>query len=177
MKIRVRDVSEIPEEVEFEQDTSGLNPTLETGAAHDYECRQPAWVGLTRYRTGRDLFVDGEVRTTIAGRCARCLEEFELPVSAQVRYLITPRGNEVAGSAGEDAEVSVYDGEEVDLAPLIFERILLSLPTTPLCRDDCRGLCPRCGINLNETNCNCPSSEGDPRMAIFRTLRVDRMGR
>lgn len=177
MKIRVRDVGETPEEVEFEQDTSELNPRLEKGASRDYECREPARVGLTQYRTGRDIFLDGDLETVIVGRCARCLEEYDLPISTQFRYLVAPQGDEVAASAGEDTEVSTYQGEEVDLTPLIFERILLSLPTMPLCKENCRGLCPRCGTNLNESECHCPAGEGDPRMAIFRTLRVDRIDR
>jgi len=173
MKIRVRNVGETPEEVAFDQDTSELNPRLEKGTSRDYECRVPAHVGMTQYRTGRDLFFDGRLETSLVGRCARCLEEYDLPVSTEFRYLLAPRGDQVVGSAGEDVEISIYEGEEVDLAPLIFERILLSLPTMPLCKEECRGLCPRCGINLNESECHCPASDGDPRMAIFRTLRVD----
>lgn len=175
MKIRVRDVTESPEEVEFEEPTSELNPTLSSGPAPDFLCASPAKVRLTHYSAGRDLFFDGAIEAPLRGRCARCLEDYGVAISAKFQLLVVPAGSSL-GDAGdeEDVEVTVYDGEEVDLTPLVREQILLSLPTTPLCRESCRGLCARCGANLNRENCGCPADEGDPRMAIFRTLRVDR---
>jgi DUF177 domain-containing protein len=74
----------------------------------------------------------------------------------------------------EDLEFSYYDGEEVDLTPLIREQTLLALPTRPLCREDCRGLCPRCGANLNQGDCGCPTEAGDPRLSVLRSLTVRR---
>ncbi len=174
MKIRVRDVGEVAEEVEFEQPVSGLNAAPGRVAARDYECADPARVGLTHYRAGTDLFFDGTIDATVTGTCARCLEEFRVPVATDLHFLATPRGEGEERSEAEDVDVTIYDGEEVDLGPLVCERILLSLPTTPLCGEDCRGLCPRCGINLNQDQCECPASEGDPRMSIFRNLRVGR---
>jgi uncharacterized protein len=174
MKIRVQDVSETPEEVEFGEDASELNPMLQSGVIRDFECSGPLRVVLTHYRAGRDLFFDGEIEAPMTGRCARCTEVYPFSAGAAFHFLMTPRdeGDEAAG--GEDIDVSLYDGDEVDLAPLVRERILLSLPTTPLCDEKCRGLCPRCGINLNLEQCTCPASDGDPRMAVFRSLRVDR---
>jgi uncharacterized protein len=66
-----------------------------------------------------------------------------------------------------------YEGELVDLSPPLRERLLLSLPTLPLCRDDCRGLCARCGSDLNAGPCGCAAEAGDPRLAVLRTLRRD----
>ena len=171
MKIRVRDVGEVPEEVEFEQPVSELNRAPRTGVARDYEFRDPARVGVTHYRAGNDLFFDGAIASTVAAQCARCLEDFEIPVSTDFHFMATPRSGD---GGAEDVDVTIYEGEEVDLGPLVYERILLSLPTTPRCSVDCRGLCPRCGANLNAEQCDCPASEGDPRLAIFRSLRVDR---
>jgi uncharacterized protein len=63
----------------------------------------------------------------------------------------------------------------IELAPLIEEQVLLALPTRPLCREDCRGLCDGCGVNLNNEECACnPVAASDSRMAIFRTLKVNR---
>jgi len=55
---------------------------------------------------------------------------------------------------------------------LIREQVLLALPTRPLCDEDCRGLCPSCGADLNEGDCRCATSHSDPRMAIFRDMKV-----
>jgi uncharacterized protein len=70
--------------------------------------------------------------------------------------------------------LSYYSTDEIDLAPLIAEQVILALPTRPLCSEDCRGLCEQCGINLNREACDCFVESGDPRMAIFRTLKVGR---
>lgn len=172
MKFRVRDIGEVPEEVEFEYPASELNAALQTGQAHDYESHGASPVGVTHYRAGRDLFFDGVIESTIAARCVRCLEDFDVRISTELHYLVAPRDS--GQDEAEDVDVTTYEGEEVDLGPLIREQILLSLPTTPICKEDCRGLCPRCGANLNRETCNCPASEGDPRMAIFRNLRVGR---
>ncbi len=172
MKIRVRDVGETAEEVEFEQPILELSPAPPSGTARDYECRNPARVGLTHYRAGDDLFFDGSIEATVTGQCARCLEGFDFPVSLDFHFLVIPRDHESGGGDAEDVDVTVYEGEEVDLEPFVCERILLSLPTMPLCGEKCRGLCPRCGSNLNDNPCDCPASDGDPRLAIFRNLRV-----
>jgi len=74
----------------------------------------------------------------------------------------------------EDLEFSLYEGEEVDLGPLIREQVLLALPTRPLCRDDCRGLCPQCGINLNHAECGCRVETFDPRLEALRSLKLRR---
>ena len=69
--------------------------------------------------------------------------------------------------------LSFYASEEIDLSPFIREQVLLALPMCPLCEASCRGLCPSCGINLNDEACVCISPSGDPRMAFFRSLKLD----
>ncbi|MGH7829255.1 MAG: YceD family protein, partial [Candidatus Binatia bacterium] len=68
--------------------------------------------------------------------------------------------------------LSFYSSNEIDLSPLMREQVLLALPTRPLCDDLCRGLCAGCGVNLNHESCLCPPAPGDPRMAVFRTLKL-----
>ncbi len=64
-------------------------------------------------------------------------------------------------------------GEHVDLDDLVREQILLALPTRQLCRDDCKGLCPTCGANLNQTTCDCSAEEIDPRFAALAQLLAE----
>ncbi len=174
MKIRVGDITESTEEVEFEQAASELNPALKQGHGEEFRSEAPTSVRLTYYCAAQDLFFDGSIEAPLLGRCARCMEEFALEIEAGFHFLVTPREQTNETGGDEDVDFSVYEGEEVDLAPLIREQILLNLPTTPLCKEDCQGLCSRCGINRNRESCDCQQSEGDPRMALFRSLRVDR---
>jgi uncharacterized protein len=74
--------------------------------------------------------------------------------------------------SGDELDLSFYEGDQVDLSPLVREQIILALPTRPLCRDNCKGLCASCGINLNTQACSCTVSGGDPRLAVLRTLKV-----
>jgi uncharacterized protein len=71
----------------------------------------------------------------------------------------------------EDLSFGFYEREEVDLAPLVRETMILALPTKPLCREDCRGLCPRCGANRNGGECGCRQEWSDPRLEVLRDLK------
>ena len=72
----------------------------------------------------------------------------------------------------DDLALSYYRGEEIDLSPLVREQTILALPTRPLCDPECRGLCPRCGASRNEEDCGCVVDAGDPRLAVFRSLKM-----
>ena len=74
----------------------------------------------------------------------------------------------------EDLEFSLYDGDQIDLAPLVAEQLILALPSRALCREDCQGLCPSCGTNLNLHQCGCAQQARDPRLAVLRPPKVER---
>src|SRR5690606_40708225 len=120
------------------------------------------------------LFFQGRMASRVAGQCARCLTRFEFAHAPQFEFIMVPRLGRWADEpldGGGDENLMWYEGEEVDLSPPLRERLLLTLPTLPLCRDDCAGLCARCGADLNTGPCGCPAEEGDPRLAVLRTLR------
>ena len=114
-------------------------------------------------RRGRDVLVEGEVRATFSFECSRCLERFSHPAEAAVRQILRPRGSgrvearEIELSA-EDLEYGCYDDDFIPLKGVIEEHLLFSLPMQPLCREECRGLCPNCGANWNHADCACAES-------------------
>jgi uncharacterized protein len=78
----------------------------------------------------------------------------------------------VGGSfRAEEADEERYHGKVIDLAPILREQILLSLPAYPVCRESCKGLCPVCGQNLNERECGCDRRVPDPRWAGLEKLK------
>jgi len=176
VRIRVRDIEETTKELVSAEPTSDLNPLLEHGSVRDYEFVGPGTARVRCYRAGSDLFFDGEVTSTVVGRCARCLESFSFDLPMSFAFVMVPRGGrweeEDPDMGGVD--LAQYEGEEVDLSPLLRERMLLALPTLPLCGESCRGLCPQCGANLNTEQCGCVSEEGDARLAVLRNLKVGR---
>jgi len=72
----------------------------------------------------------------------------------------------------EDLDVTYYSGEEVDLTPIIWDELILDVPFSPLCHRDCRGLCPKCGANLNEARCHCPTRTGTARWDALRDIKL-----
>jgi uncharacterized protein len=109
--------------------------------------------------------VTGRVSATAELECARCLVARVEPVSVDVCELFAPTG----GGAQEDAYPLA--GPEMDLEPMLRDALALALPLNPVCGDECKGLCARCGADLNAGPCGCPEDEPDPRWAELAVLR------
>lgn len=109
--------------------------------------------------------------------CSRCLTEFTEPLDVHFEEEFVS-GEVPEEDADEDEEeesgrtVSAYTGDEIDLTEPLRENILLELPMKPLCDEDCQGLCPTCGSDLNEGACTCEDVKGDvdPRLAVLKDL-------
>jgi len=119
--------------------------------------------------------VTGVIRAELEIECSRCLQKidknFEIPFEAA---FVTPENYTQAKEAelnAKDLDVSVIEGHEIDLTGLVREQILLNLPEQVFCREDCNGLCEKCGANRNLINCNCLENEVDPRWAALKNLR------
>lgn len=124
----------------------------------------PVRVALTLQSYAGGVSATGTVEAPWHGVCRRC----STPVLGITRVAVRERFEDAAGPG--DDEAYPIDHDVVDLAPLARDAILLDLPLAPLCREDCAGLCPRCGIDRNEESCQC-SAEPDPRWATLDGLR------
>jgi uncharacterized protein len=108
-------------------------------------------------RSGDDVFLNGSLTGGLECVCSRCLEAARLSLQLPVHVTFVP-GSEDDGDdddADKDAGVMHFDGDQIDLAPELREQILLAIPISPLCRDNCAGLCSVCGGNRNRTACDC----------------------
>jgi uncharacterized protein len=114
--------------------------------------------------------VNGELQLT----CGRCLEPFTMPVAGTFDLRYVPRSENVGEGEREvgedDLTTAFYDDDQIDLSELISEQFHLALPMKPLCAEDCKGLCPQCGTNLNTGTCNCTDTWEDPRLAPLKAL-------
>lgn len=112
-----------------------------------------------------------DARTRISAPCRRCLEtcenEIHLEKDLYVKRQAAPADDE---ESDDDYLILDLNEKEVDLRGTICELLLLETPAYPLCSDECRGLCPICGVNLNEGNCDCREDETDPRWEALRGL-------
>ncbi len=173
MKLNVHEIEEDAKELTYEEPTASLTSRLVHGEVIDFEFPASVTVDLIYYRAGRELFFKGRIDGSVIGHCARCLETYEFPLRKDFSFVLVPI-SEARSAGDESAEVDLayYEGDEIDLTPMISEQIILALPTRPLCSEDCKGLCPSCGKNLNRETCNCSTESGDPRLAVFRSLKI-----
>ena len=116
---------------------------------------------LTRAKEG--ILVQGLVHIGLNRECSRCLETFEEDLEVELEELYTsPPTSATEFGVGADAQL--------DLAPLLRAEIILETGQKPLCRPDCKGICPTCGANRNTEVCNCADEDVDPRLAILKKL-------
>ncbi len=149
----------------------------------------PLTINLELVQQDGPIAVTGTLEGTAIRQCVRCLADFSEPlfVSLYAEFLRDPdeilkpsmaQGRkhprraappvEPVEEAQEEDEVYLYQGDHLDLAPMVREQVILAAPMQPLCREDCLGLCPQCGENLNERRCACPPAPGP---SPFRVLR------
>jgi uncharacterized protein len=130
--------------------------------------QQPVTAELGFTNTGTLILAEGYIKAIIMVACSRCLEPFNLDLQAPFRIGYVGDPIKDLDLAEEDMEIRAFKGKVIDVAPDVEETILLSLPMKFLCRNDCRGMCPQCGQNLNEAACHCKEDYIDPRLATLR---------
>jgi uncharacterized protein len=163
MRIQIGSLSEGTHQYHFEADAADINL--------GEEFRKPVDVDATLDKTGKQLFLHVRVRTTGAFSCDRCTAPFELTLTPEYRmYFVT---DETDAESLDPSEVQVVPPglPIIDLADDVRQTVLLAVPLKLLCRRECRGLCPRCGKDLNIEPCSCPVEEGDGRWDQLRALR------
>jgi uncharacterized protein len=166
------DVSQIPPE--------GLSIALPEEAL---DLGEPAhtWDGPARVqaefhvgRSGRGLLISGSWSGGVALVCSRCLELFHFHTEDRF-HLYCEAGakgpsEEEHELADDELEITYLEQGQINTDHLLRENILLSLPVQPLCREECRGLCARCGTDLNQGACECADAPADPRLQALRKL-------
>jgi len=135
----------------------------------DEDFRIVAPVRLTAQvaKDAQKVRLTGRVTTALETDCGRCLEPLTIPVDAPFDLMFLPEaeGAENGDGASEDVGVSFYKDDVIDLGEVMREQFFLALPMKPLCRTDCKGLCPTCGVNRNREQCACRAEWVDPRLA------------
>ena len=129
-------------------------------------------VELTLTKAGEDIYVSGRAEGTVKLQCSRCLVEYEMALAPSIEAPFFPHAAESAESEEEDdGEVNYHDGEKLDVFPLLHDNLLLAIPFKPLCKEECKGLCPKCGADMNTAPCGCELKEPDARLAALQKLK------
>lgn len=155
------DFSLEPNEIDLESETAKVADTVRINAKLKK--------GIAQTDVSGTIFAKLEIE------CSRCLQPteqyFEIAFNAA---FVTPENYTEAKETelkSEDLDVSIFEGDRINLTELVREQILLTVPTQTFCREDCKGLCQKCSANRNLINCNCEEKEVDPRWAALKNLK------
>lgn len=160
-RVDVRDLLERPgasREVHLDETIDGLAGEL-------VSVREPVRIDLLLESVVEGILASGPVSGTMSFRCARCLKPSGRSFRLEVAELF-------AHGAGEGDDEYPIEDRTVDLEPMVRDTVVLAMPFAPLCRDDCLGLCERCGGDRNLGECSCGPNI-DPRWAPLADLRLD----
>ena len=133
---------------------------------NSYPVTEPVEASGTVRNTAGVLVMTGSIKTTIHGTCDRCASDFDRDINFPIDVVLV---TELANEENEDEWVFPLEGDSADLEDIVRTVFVLNLDSKLLCKDDCKGLCCRCGRNLNEGPCNC-QKELDPRFAALKQL-------
>jgi uncharacterized protein len=162
----------------------------------DAALRGPVSISLDLMQADEKIAVTGVLEGTVVRQCVRCLKEYDDALAFSVRAAFAREGKEAKAGARQpkgceprkgrqepaktetEAEADdegddryFYQGDHIDLAPMLREHIILASPMQPLCRENCAGLCARCGKDLNEGPCQCPAEAPSTAIRVIRTTK------
>jgi len=148
-----------------------VNPDLSPG----YGCRFQHPIEITAHVTsgGGNVLVELEVESEGEFLCDRCGVEYKRVIRGTAKTLFTFDCTRTGVEEKEDTRCLSPAAQEIDITQDVRDAFLLAVPTKHLCREDCLGLCPRCGANLNFESCSCPKDDIDPRWKVLKGLKLD----
>ena len=128
---------------------------------------------LQATRAGDEVRLVGNLKATVEIDCDRCLKPLTMAVDQSFDLLYVPPAKTSAEKelGDDDLSIGFYQDEVINVDDVVREQVELALPMTRLCSEECRGLCPECGANLNEGDCLCADSQVDPRWSALKELK------
>ncbi|HEY0699070.1 MAG TPA: YceD family protein [Micromonospora sp.] len=124
---------------------------------------------LSLQSVSEGVLVSGTVTGPVEGECGRCLRPIRDSLAVEIQELYAYENSTTDATTDED-EVGRMQGDLIDLEPTLRDAVVLALPTNPVCRDDCPGLCPECGVHLDELPADHSHQQIDPRWAGLSQL-------
>ena len=142
-------------------------PDLNFGGS-DYRFGEPLSVKGGVSNTGGALTLRAEISGVMTTQCARCMKDIDVPICFTISETLMRSDDEE--TVPDDEDVIVFEGNTVLLDEIIENNFIMNLSPRYLCREDCKGLCPKCGKDLNEGICGCEDDEIDPRWAALADM-------
>jgi uncharacterized protein len=187
MRVNIDEIKEAGLDRSWDVTQAQLDEIL-AGDPAGYRARGPAHVEARLEKLGRRVRVEGDAKAELAGGCKRCLAPVSVDVPVEFDLTLVPadehagdddaeakdldKGPKGGSFSARDAEEETYTGKVIDLDPIVREQILLAMPEYPVCDEQCKGLCPVCGANLNDRECGCDRHVPDPRWAGLKNVKL-----
>jgi uncharacterized protein len=190
MLVKIEEIRDEGLQVKKEMNLELLGAALEGSG---FRATEPLLVSASLRKVSGGVLLQGRFTSRVVSDCKRCLTEAKLELPVTFTLNLVPeslaRGEDVldeeeleekdrglgesGGSFGlEESDEEVFDGKLIDLEPIVREQVLLALPMSAVCREECLGLCTRCGQNLNEKQCGCDTKFVDPRLAVLKDIKL-----
>lgn len=118
------------------------------------------------YNNGQSLTLKGDVSMKLEVNCARCMKDIEYDFTFALEETLVREDSD----SDPDGDEIVYSGDEIDVSDIAMNGFLVNVPGKFLCKEDCKGLCPECGADLNEGDCGCDNEVIDPRWEALKNI-------
>lgn len=184
MKLLVDRLKDSPTSFHFDEDRRWRGALEESIPELAAALATPIEVDGRAHHMGLDVYLEGRLRGELELECGRCLARYRAPLSESFRLVLVPAGSRVPAEPeaaealardgmclGDELETGWYQGHEIELGGFVRELLALALPVQPVCREDCKGLCPRCGADRNAGPCGCGESRSNQAFAALAALR------
>lgn len=172
MKIKTEDIPDSGLSLDVSEDGEAL---ARLAGELDFSIPSPVTGHIELTRSDGGVYVSGELRARIMLVCSRCLKEFDrtLDIPVSIFYTCYAEAEREKELTAADMDVSYLPGGELDTAEVLLSQVCLEAPMKPLCKDDCKGICQKCGADLNAGKCGCKAEERiDPRLAALKDFKV-----
>jgi uncharacterized protein len=182
MRIAAQDIIESGIALEFDTPADRFPTLREMVRGGECQFVRPVHTRLRVVPIGDLIEVEGEMDTAVRLTCGRCLAEFDVTLTAgvaltyakRVAATLKPDPADVPEMPAEEDDLIYFHGEDLDMTDGIQEQVILSLPLRPLCSESCKGLCARCGADLNQTACGCLATATGGPFDILSCLKSEK---
>jgi uncharacterized protein len=134
----------------------------------------PARAQMKIKKVGAEVVISGTIEADLELQCSRCLKDFRSMLTIPVNVVYNPveilKGEDKHELKVDELDMGFYSGDELDLLDLVKEQIILNLSMKPLCSESCKGICLKCGTDLNANTCSCTDKGTDPRLEVLKKL-------
>ena len=182
MEILIEQIGEDGLVFEFEKSVETFPVLAEMVAGGECEFPVPIRTALRALRIGDLIEIDGDIETSVRLPCSRCLQPFKTPLKSRFALTYMRRATDVIEDtearevelSAEDMGIVYFQGEKINLKDTIQEQVVMEFPLRALCKQDCKGLCPKCGADLNEDPCDCDRRSSPGKFAVLENLKLEK---